>query len=174
MPHGSVVTTESLIPYEDYIQAALRSVVARVLRSVQAGGLPGQHHFYIAFKTRYPGVILPKTLLDKYPDEMTIVLQNRYWDLQVHDDSFEVGLSFNQVPARIVIPYNALVGFVDPAVNFGLQFQPPEAEQSVEALVEPETATGSADAVDHPESEDDKPSEPGSNVITLDRFRKKS
>src|SRR5690606_26099829 len=141
-----MVTTDSLIPYEDYVQAALRSVVVRVLKSVQTGGLPGQHHFYIAFKTRYPGVMLPKALLEKYPDEITIVLQNRYWDLEVYDDHFEVSLSFNQVPSHIVVPYAALVGFVDPAVNFGLQFQPPEAEEEAVAPVavadepEPEAA----------------------------------
>lgn len=170
MPHGETVTTESLIPYEDYVQSALRSVVARVLKSVETGGLPGQHHFYIAFKTRYPGVQLPKALLEKYPDEITIVLQNRFWDLAVHDDRFEVSLSFNQVPAHIVVPYAALIGFVDPAVNFGLQFQPPEAEEedlAEEAAAEPESEAASA-----PEA--DAPDEGGSNVITLGRFRKKS
>ncbi len=167
-----MVTTDSLIPYEDYVQAALRSVVVRVLKSVQTGGLPGQHHFYIAFKTRYPGVMLPKALLEKYPDEITIVLQNRYWDLEVYDDHFEVSLSFNQVPSHIVVPYAALVGFVDPAVNFGLQFQPPEAEEEPVAPVavadepEPEAAPTAEEAEASADS--------GSNVITLDRFRKKS
>ena len=172
MPHGEMVTTDSLIPYEDYVQAALRSVVARVLKSVETGGLPGQHHFYIAFKTRYPGVALPKSLLEKYPDEITIVLQNRYWDLKVGDDGFEVSLSFNQVPAHIVVPYAALVGFVDPAVNFGLQFQPPEAEDEAMAPVaEAEAAPETAAAA---EAEGEATAEAGSNVITLDRFRKKS
>ena len=167
-----MVTTDSLIPYEDYVQAALRSVVARVLKSVQTGGLPGQHHFYIAFRTRYPGVILPKALLEKYPDEITIVLQNRYWDLEVYDDHFEVSLSFNQVPSHIVVPYAALVGFVDPAVNFGLQFQPPEAEEdALPPAPEPEVAQDAAPAA---ETEAAAPAESGSNVITLDRFRKKS
>lgn len=165
-----MVTTESLIPYEDYVQAALRSVVSRVLKSVEAGGLPGQHHFYIAFKTRYPGVVLPKSLLEKYPDEITIVLQNRYWDLKVDDEGFEVSLSFNQVPAHIVVPYAALVGFVDPAVNFGLQFQPPEAEGEAPAPVEEADAAPEAAEA---ESEGEA-AESGSNVITLDRFRKKS
>lgn len=166
-----MVTTDSLIPYEDYVQAALRSVVARVLKSVQTGGLPGQHHFYIAFKTRYPGVVLPKALLDKYPDEITIVLQNRYWDLEVHDDHFEVSLSFNQVPSHIVVPYAALVGFVDPAVNFGLQFQPLEAEEEELA---PVAAVADAEPEEAPAAEAETPAEGGSNVITLDRFRKKS
>lgn len=165
-----MVTTESLIPYEDYVQAALRSVVARVLKSVQTDGLPGQHHFYIAFKTRYPGVVLPKALLEKYPDEITIVVQNRYWDLDVQDDHFEVSLSFNQVPSHIVVPYAALVGFVDPAVNFGLQFQPPEVEEEVQ----PTVVVADAEPEEAPEAAADAPAEGGSNVITLDRFRKKS
>ncbi|MGK2286673.1 SspB family protein [Pedomonas sp. V897] len=171
-----MVTTESLIPYEDYVQAALRSVVARVLKSVEKGGLPGQHHFYIAFKTRYPGVVLPKQLLEKYPDEITIVLQNRYWDLHVHEDFFEVSLSFNQVPAHIVVPYAALVGFVDPAVNFGLQFQPPEAEVLPQAVPDETPAPQAEEPAAPAPASGDAPADEGgsSNVITLDRFRKKS
>lgn len=162
------MTTESLIPYEDYVQAALRGVVARILKGVDPAGLPGNHHFYIAFRTRYPGVVVPKSLLEKYPDEMTIVLQNRFWDLQVHEDYFEVGLSFNQTPTKIVVPFNALIGFVDPAVNFGLQFQPPEVEA---AAPEAEPAIAATDA---PAAEEPASDEPATNVITLDRFRKKS
>lgn len=164
------MTTDSLIPYEDYVQAALRGVVARVLRDVMNQGMPGAHHFYIAFRTRYPGVSIPKALLEKYPDEMTIVLQNRYWDLQVHDEHFEVGLSFNQVPTRVVVPYNALIGFVDPSVNFGLQFNPPEAEGMEEAHL-PEKASETTSSSDQPEP---PAGGEGGNVITLDRFRKKS
>lgn len=165
------MTTESLIPYEDYVQAALRGVVARILKGVDPAGLPGNHHFYIAFRTRYPGVVVPKSLLEKYPDEMTIVLQNRFWDLQVHEDYFEVGLSFNQTPTKIVVPFNALIGFVDPAVNFGLQFQPPEIEAAatIEVAPEPEPADTVSGEAATPAGD-----EPATNVITLDRFRKKS
>lgn len=152
-------TPDSLIPYDEIVQDALRGVVQRVLnRILDAGGLPGQHHFYIAFRTRAPGVDIPKHLLERYPEEMTIVIQHRYWDLEVDSDGFGIGLSFNQVPAKLRVPYEAVTGFVDPAVNFALQFQTKDDE----APPPPE-----------PEPEPPEPIEPGSNVVTLDRFRKK-
>jgi hypothetical protein len=153
---------ESLIPYDEIVQEALRSVVRRVLSDIEsAGGLPGQHHFYIAFRTRAAGVEIPKHLLERYPDEMTIVIQHRYWDLQVGEDRFSIGLSFNQVPAKLTVPYAAVTGFVDPAVNFALQFQ----VAATEAEPEPEPAPiAPADAASR---------EDGSNVVTLDAFRKK-
>jgi hypothetical protein len=150
-------TADSLIPYDEIVQDALRSVVRRVLDRIDAeGGLPGSHHFYIAFRTRFPGVEMPRHLLERYPDEMTIVVQHRYWDLLIDDVHFEIGLSFNQVPAKLSIPFDAVTGFVDPAVNFALQFQPKEGE-----------------AVIVPEPPALVPIEDGSNVVTLDRFRKK-
>ncbi len=157
---------ESLIPYDDIVQEALRSVVRRVLGDIEAaGGLPGNHHFYIAFKTRAPGVDLPKHLHERYPDEMTIVIQHRYWDLQVGEERFSIGLSFNQVPAKLTIPYSAVTGFVDPAVNFALQFQPPVIEDEADA---------EADAAPAPlPPEEAAAREDGSNVVTLDAFRKK-
>ncbi|TRW17407.1 SspB family protein [Glacieibacterium frigidum] len=152
-------TADSLIPYDEIVQDALRSVVRRVLDRIDAeGGLPGGHHFYIAFRTRFPGVEMPRHLLERYPDEMTIVIQHRYWDLLIDDVHFEIGLSFNQVPAKLSIPFDAVIGFVDPAVNFALQFQPKEGE----AVIVPEPAPAPH-----------VPIEDGSNVVTLDRFRKK-
>ena len=110
---------DSLIPYDEIVQEALRAVVGRVLGEVESTGiLPGEHHFYITFKTGATGVDIPKHLTERFPDEMTIVIQNRFWDLKVNEDGFEVGLSFNQAPARLVIPFSAITGFVDPAVNF--------------------------------------------------------
>src|SRR3546814_12322152 len=85
--------------------------------------LPGSHHFYITFKTGAAGVSIPKHLAERFPDEMTIVLQNKFWGLKVNDQGFEVGLTFNQVPAELVIPFSAITAFVDPAVNFAFQFQ---------------------------------------------------
>ena len=150
---------DSLIPYDEIVQDALRSVVRRVLSRIEAdGGLPGSHHFYVAFRTRSPGVDIPRHLLERYPDEMTIVIQHRYWDLKVEENQFEIGLSFNQVPARLVIPFDAVTGFVVPAVNFALQFTAREGEPPPPSEPEPEPTP---------------PEEPGSNVVTLDRFRKK-
>jgi uncharacterized protein len=159
----SDMTPDSLIPYDEIVQEALRAVVGRVLGEIEAtGSLPGEHHFYITFKTGAPGVDIPRHLAERFPDEMTIVIQNRFWDLKVRPDGFEVGLSFNQSPARLSIPFSAITGFVDPAVNFALQFQ----AQSDEAGLG-----------DHEEAENDHPSgeavEDGSNVVSVDFSRKK-
>ena len=156
-------TPDSLIPYDEIVQEALRAVVGRVLGEVEATGrLPGEHHFYITFKTAAPGVDIPKNLTERFPDEMTIVIQNRFWDLKVGGDGFEVGLSFNQAPARLVIPFSAITGFVDPAVNFALQFQA-QAEEG--ALQDHEAAENDAPLAE--------PVEDGSNVVSVDFKRKK-
>jgi hypothetical protein len=152
---------DSLIPYDEIVQDALRAVVGRVLRPIEAEGLPGDHHFYITFKTHAPGVDIPRHLTERFPDEMTIVLQNRYWDLKVGDDQFSVGLSFNQTPSTLVIPYAAITAFVDPSVDFGLQFQVSDVEDGPEP---------------HDHAENDSPAvgaEDGSNVVTVDFGRKK-
>jgi len=158
-------TPDSLIPYDEIVQEALRAVVGRVLGEIQhAGGtLPGGHHFYITFKTGAPGVTIPAHLRERFPDEMTIVLQNKFWDLAVDEEGFTVGLSFNQIPAKLDIPFSAITAFVDPAVDFGLQFQAAVAD------MEPEP---------HDDAENDSPGEPagegdGSNVVTVDFGRKK-
>lgn len=153
-------TPDSLIPYDEIVQDSLRQVVKRVLTDVAAaGGLPGAHHFFIAFRTRFPGVDMPRHLLERYPEEMTIVIQHRYWDLAVEEEHFEVGLTFNQVPAKLSIPYRAISGFVDPAVNFALQFavSGPEPDPEPETEVPPEIPDGEA----------------GSNVVSFDFKRKK-
>lgn len=159
---------ESLIPYEDFVQDALRDVVRKVLTDVAMTGLPGKHHFFIGFRTGYPGVVMPPDLRARYPDDMTIVLQNRYWDLKVADDRFEVGLSFNQVPTRLVVPFDALVSFVDPGVNFGLQFQPPAYQPDEPAAI----AAPPREEPDPPAPDDSGGG--GGKVVSLDRFRKKS
>lgn len=161
-------TPDSLIPYDDIVQDALRSVVGRVMRRIlEAGGLPGGHHFYIAFRTRAPGVSIPAHLLARYPDEMTIVVQHRYWDLEVEAEHFAIGLSFNQMPAKLVIPYDAVVGFVDPAVNFALQFAAKDGE------LPPPDATPPEPESPPPTGPADPDAAAGSNVVTLDRFRRK-
>jgi len=154
---------DSLIPYDEIVQEALRAVVGRVLGEVESTGtLPGEHHFYITFKTGAAGVDIPRHLSERFPDEMTIVIQNRFWDLKVEEDGFQVGLSFNQAPAKLVIPFAAITGFVDPAVNFALQFQ---AQTDEAVLQEHDEAEN-----DHPTAE---PIEDGSNVVSVDFSRKK-
>jgi uncharacterized protein len=159
---SEVPPPDSLIPYDEIVQEALRAVVGRVLGEVEASGLPGEHHFYITFKTGAAGVDIPRHLSEKFPDEMTIVIQNRFWDLKVRNDAFEVGLSFNQAPAKLSIPFAAITGFVDPAVNFALQFQAQGEESALE---------------DHEHAENDQPAaepiEDGSNVVSVDFSRKK-
>jgi hypothetical protein len=116
------------IRYDLLAQEALRSVVRRVLSDAARDGLPGDHHFYISFDTRAPGVRLSQRMREKYPEEMTIVLQHQFWDLVVTEAGFEVGLSFGGVPEKLVIPFSALKGFFDPSVKFGLQFELAPAE----------------------------------------------
>src|SRR4030088_1701487 len=114
--------TVDYIRYDILTQDALRSVVHTVLADVAAKGLPGEHHFFISIDTRAEGVGLSPRLKAQYPKEMTVVLQHQFWDMIVTDDRFEVGLSFNGVPERLVVPFRAIKGFVDPSVQFGLQF----------------------------------------------------
>src|SRR6476659_6676376 len=156
-------TPESLIPYDEIVQDALRAVVGRVLGEVaQTGGLPGEHHFYITFNTRFPGVSIPKHLSERFPEEMTIVIQHRFWDLKVEDDFFTVGLSFGGVPSTLVVPFAAVTDFVDPAVDFSLKFQANGAQGEHE---------------DHDEPENDsplvEPADDGSNVVSVDFTKKK-
>ncbi|MGX7896953.1 SspB family protein [Tsuneonella sp. HG222] len=167
-------TPDSLIPYDEIVQEALRAVVGRVLGEVQANGseLPGNHHFYITFKTGAAGVSIPKSLKDRFPDEMTIVLQNKFWDLNVTDEGFTVGLSFNQVPAKLVIPFAAITAFVDPAVDFGLQFQAVSSDTAPPAHEDAENDS-TASGEERGARPDVIPAEDGSNVVTVDFGRKK-
>lgn len=160
---------DSLIPYDEIVQDALRAVVGRVLSQIEGSDhLPGEHHFYITFKTQAPGVDIPRHLVERFPDEMTIVLQNKFWDLKVDEDGFTVGLSFNQIPAKLDVPFSAITAFVDPAVDFGLQFQASPEELDSESHDDAENDV--AERKPHPavtESDD------GSNVVTVDFGKKK-
>src|SRR5262249_16739566 len=111
------------IRYDLLAQDALRAMLRGVLIDTARKGLPGEHHFFISFDTRAAGARVPPRLREQYPDEMTIVLQHQFWDLKVHDDYFEVGLSFNGVPEKLVVPFAAIKSFVDPSVQFALQFE---------------------------------------------------
>jgi uncharacterized protein len=115
------------IDYEALAQDAMRGLVRTVLTKAAKVGLPGEHHFYISFDTLAPGAFISKRLREKYPDEMTIVLQHRFWDLAVTDERFEVKLTFDGIPERLVVPFNAIKVFFDPSVRFSLQFEGPEA-----------------------------------------------
>ena len=170
-------TPDSLIPYDEIVQEALRAVVGRVLGEVQQGGgeLPGNHHFYITFKTAAAGVSIPKNLKERFPDEMTIVLQNKFWDLTVDDEGFSVGLSFNQIPAKLEIPFAAITAFVDPAVDFGLQFQAVSADVAPPVHEDAENDGSGKERAGKERAA--KPavgkSEDGSNVVSVDFGRKK-
>jgi uncharacterized protein len=122
-----VMSSELTIDYEALHQTAMRSLVRSVLIQISKTGLPGEHHFYIAFNTSAPGAIVSKRLKEKYPDEMTIVLQHRFWELIVLDDRFEVKLTFDGIPERLIVPYTAIKVFFDPSVPYGLQFEDPDA-----------------------------------------------
>ena len=111
------------IRYDLLTQHALRAVVRRVLSDVAKSGLPGEHHFYVTFDTRAPGVKLSARMREQYPEEMTIVLQHQFWDLAVSDAHFEVALSFNGISEKLHVPLDAIKGFFDPSVQFGLQFE---------------------------------------------------
>jgi uncharacterized protein len=115
------------IDYEELAQDAMRGLVRTVLTNAAKLGLPGEHHFYISFDTLAPGAFISKRLREKYPDEMTIVLQHRFWDLAVTDERFEVKLTFDGIPERLVVPFNAIKVFFDPSVRFSLQFEGPDA-----------------------------------------------
>jgi hypothetical protein len=165
MAEDDVTVPDSLLPYDDWTQDALRQVVVSAIRHVSAGGLPGGHHFYITFKTGYPGVEIPARLKAQYPDEMTIVLQHQFHSLSVDEGgrAMSVGLSFGGVPSILVIPVAAMTQFSDPEVRFGLQFEVDMPEPiKVADMPAPEG--------------DDVPSRPTdvpADVVSLDAFRRK-
>ena len=161
---------DSLIPYDEIVEEALRAVVGRVLGQVEssAGTLPGSHHFYITFKTGAPGVSIPQHLKERFPDEMTIVIQNKFWDLRVDEGGFSVGLSFNQIPAKLEIPFAAITAFVDPAVDFGLSFRAIVGPDRPEPREGAENDAAERDGEPRVSKDDD-----GSNVVTVDFGKKK-
>ena len=153
---------ESLIPYEAWTDDALRDVVARSLELAASQGLPGEHHFYVTFRTDHPGTKVPGHLKARYPQEMTIVLQHQFEALTVDRAArfFSVQLYFGGMPATLVVPFGALTGFADPAVRYGLRFQP-----QMDAAAEPEPAADPAAAPAAPEGP--------AQVVSLDAFRRK-
>ena len=181
------------IRYDLLTQQALRGVVRKVLGdAAKKNALPGEHHFYISFDTRADGVRLSDRLKAQYPEQMTIILQHQFWDLEVDDTGFSVGLSFGGVPEKLGVPFEAIKGFFDPSVQFGLQFEEvaeTEAQPAAEgakpaskkklpsaptpaAAPAPAPAAPAAETAETPENSDDKPTG-GAEVVRLDRFRKK-
>jgi hypothetical protein len=179
--------SEDLFRYDLMVEDALRGVVRSSLIRASERGLPGNHHFYITFKTEAPGVEVPSYLKERYPEEMTIVLQYQFWNLKIGVEEFEVTLSFNDTRERLVVPFAAMTGFADPSVQFGLQFQQPDrdAEASADAAATSDgnASGGNANASnpngDNPNGDDPDPSNPegapdgGGEVVSLDQFRKK-
>lgn len=157
------------IGYEALTQAAMRGVVRETLRQVSGGTTPpGDHHFYISFRTKAPGVKIADNLVERFPDEMTIVIQHQFWDLEVHDTHFEIILKFNGVPQHLSVPFAALTRFVDPAVNFGITFEGASAETT------PDLVSPAKEPVVGTEDNGDDTSAPGSEtVVNLDAFRRK-
>ena len=191
--------SEDLLRYDILIQDALRGAVKKILAEVGRTGLPGDHHFYIAFDTNAPGVRISQRLKERYPQEMTIVLQHQFWDLAIGEHAFEVGLSFGGVPEKLLVPFSAIKGFFDPSVQFALEFDPGKtAEELPEELLEAVEELAKAEQ-DHEDSQakeggeqDDKDaaaatadtkdtdtdqpaqSDGGGEVVSLDAFRKKT
>lgn len=178
---------EDHIRYDILAQEALRGVMRKVLAEVARTGLPGNHHFFITFLTTAPGVRVSSRLRERYPEQMTIVLQFQYWDLKVTDAGFEVGLSFSDVPERLEIPFSAVRGFYDPSVNFELEFDvKPEVAADAPVPLPKADRPKAADGKEAPKkSESKKKAEPASkgeepadatrsaDVVSLDAFRKK-
>lgn len=168
-----MATTTDHIRYDVLARDALRGVLKHVLTDAAEHGLPGEHHFYITFVSKAEGVKISPRLLSQYPQEMTVILQHQFWDLVVTDDRFEVGLSFNGIPERLVIPFSAIKSFFDPSVQFGLQFEPVDepaatAETPVESLPVAAAPETPAEASEEPVKQGE-----GAEVVRLDRFRKK-
>lgn len=186
------------LSYERMVEDALRGVLRQALKITEAQGLPGQHHFYITFDTTAPGVQIASSLKTLHPNEMTIVLQHQFWDLQVHDEHFEITLSFNGVSQRLSIPFSAVTAFADPHAKFGLQFHvefeersgaDEDAEAENDAVDTPMNDTLPVDSAkvtqrlkggrkpaasqDAPDAGGDEDGESTDNVVTLDAFRKK-
>lgn len=141
------MSASGTIDYETLAQDAMRGVIRKILKRTEEQGLPGEHHFYVSFDTNAPGVVLSRRLRETYPTDMTIVLQHRFWDLAVGDDQFEVKLTFDGIPERLVVPFKAIKVFFDPSVRYALQFEHMGSEL---AQVDSEDFAGDGDAPQRP------------------------
>lgn len=170
------------IDYPGLIDAAMRNVVREALLHVDKFGLPGDHHFFISFQTNYPGVSISPQLKSRYPDEITIVVQHQYWDLKITDKLFSIMLSFNNIPEKLVVPFDALTAFADPSIKFGLQFhgkRPANAGGEAEEPVAcPHTGKTGTEKPPMAAFEEDAPTEETTaandeKVVSMEAFRKR-
>jgi hypothetical protein len=164
------------IRYDILAQEALRGVMRTVLTDAARKGLPGEHHFKITFTTTAPGVQLSDRMRAQYPEAMTIILQHQFWDLVVDDDGFEVGLSFGGVPERLVVPFDAITAFFDPAVQFGFQFETIDADAAGKAPAGSSAEESRPEPLPSPAAAKEPSTDGqggGAEVVRLDRFRKK-
>jgi hypothetical protein len=168
---------KDFIGYQAHLNQALQGVVRAALTHAAKGGMMAAHHFYITFDTQAEGVQLSDVMRERFPEQITIVLQNHYWDLKVNDIDFEVGLSFNKMPETVVVPFAAIREFRDPSQNFGLRLQseaqlaaPSVPRPALKSELAPKTEALPPPAAPSPsaEPEDDRPT-----VVSLDKFRKK-
>ncbi|MEI8295594.1 MAG: ClpXP protease specificity-enhancing factor SspB [Alphaproteobacteria bacterium] len=171
-----MATKITLIDYEQLVQDSLRGVIRTVLTNTAKTGLVGSHHFYISFATNHPDVDIPNFLKEEYPEEVTIVLQYEFWDLEVEDDFFSVTLCFNNVDERLTVPFSAVVSFVDPSVKFGLQFTPSVHERVPSKKTKKTKAEGATTRKPRGSKTaktDTEAPKAGSNIIAFDAFRNK-
>ncbi len=168
---------QARIDYGRLVEGALRRVVRDVLTRVSREGLPAPHHFYVTFRSEHPGVVMPEFLRERYPTDMTIVLQHQFWDLEVDEDGFSVTLSFSDQLHRLHVPFSALKVFADPGVEFGLQFTlESDAEVTPLRSVPQGAAAGEGDSkalLGGPAAEKPELPEGGAEIVPLDRFRRK-
>lgn len=178
--------TEDIVRYDILVQNALRGVIRKVLSEVEKTGLPGNHHFFITFVTTAPGVRISNRIREQYPEQMTIVLQHQFWDLEIGETGFGIGLSFSDVPEKLYVPYAAIRGFYDPSVNFELEFDVAETdaeadengddidEDATDIAAQAETDTGEGAAEPTDDDKDQADADAGTaDVVSLDAFRKK-
>lgn len=166
--NGPEDMTDELLQYDQMVENALRSVVRESLLQVAEHGFPGNHHFYITFRTGHAEVDIPDHLAKQHPQEMTIVLENQFWGLEVEDDFFEVTLSFNKVNERLHIPYAAIAGFADPSVKFGLQMSAADGGPIPMEIRDSDAREGEGDAQARESAADG-----GGEVVALDTYRKR-
>jgi hypothetical protein len=168
--------TNETIDYPLMIDTAMRSVVRQALTHVQQYGLPGEHHFFISFQTHYPGVQISPQLKARYPEEITIVVQHQFWDLHMTDTYFSLMLSFNNIPEKLVVPFDALTAFADPSIKFGLQFhgkQPVDEKVACPATGKTGREKPSSASFEEEEPKDDATAANDEKVVSLEAFRKR-